>query len=404
MPEEGAAKGERISGNQMLHDRKNQKKYIYTGIGALIILSLLVRIKLISFQSEDYMVFISPWYNFIKVNGIQSFKYEFSNYNAPYLYFLFLSTLLPISKIVAIKGLLIIFDIFLASAAYFVVKFFRPKGFDALLSALAVMFIPTVLVNGVMWGQCDQLYVGCFLYSFYFGLKNKSRWSWIWFGFAIAIKLQAIFFLPVLVLMCFSRIRWYDIGWGISAFLIVTLLPLLEGRSLLSLINIYPDQINVYSEHLVLNAPTLYQWFPNITFQYLNTFATEFTLALVIFFVILSVVRNKLTDRDILIATSLVLYFVPFFLPAMHERYFFPAGIVSWLLFFCYPNALFILITVTMQVITLLSYSPFLFHSKPPIPFGILSFLVLLIITALTVVYFNLGQNSTKNLVRHGEV
>jgi Gpi18-like mannosyltransferase len=375
-----------------LHDQKRHKSVILICLAGLILLSLLARKSLIDFKNPDYQTF-SAWYDFIKSHGIHSFKYDaaqgFSVYNPPYTYFLYLASLLPVSKLVAIKGILALFDVFLAVSVYFVVKLFRPHGYIPIIAAISTMFLPTVLVTGVMWGQFDQLYVGSFLLSLYFGLKNNSKWAWIWFGLAIAVKLQAIFFLPVLIIMCFKRIRWYDAVWGAGAFLVVTLPPMLAGRSLGSLLSIYPNQINLFNGNLVLNAPTLYQWFPNSVFPYFNHMATALAIAAAITLLLVSLLYKKFSNKDILLVTSLCLYLIPFLLPAMHERYFFPAGIGSLVLAFAYPSRLYAGIALLMQAITLFSYCPFLFNTVP-VPFYILSLGVLLIIYLLASQYLSL--------------
>ena len=277
-------------------------------------------------------------------------------------------------------------------SVFVVVKVFKPIGYAPIIAAISTMFLPTVLMNGVMWGQFDQLYVAVILFSLYFGLKNNSRWAWIIFGLAISIKLQAIFFLPILAIMCFKRIRWYDALWGLAAFIIVTIPPVFAGRSLISIFKIYPNQINLFNGNLVLNAPTMYQWFPNSSFQYINHMATILGISAAIGLILSSIIYKKFSNKDILLATSLALYLIPFLLPAMHERYFFPAGIVSLVLFFAYPKTIYAALAVLMQVITLFSYIPFLFNVPPPLSFTMLSILVLVIICMLSAQYLDLPK------------
>jgi Gpi18-like mannosyltransferase len=371
-----------------LHDEKARRLAIFGCLGILILLSLLARKSLIDFQNTDYKSF-SHWYDFVKDHGLGSFKHAFSNYNPPYTYFLYLITLLPVAKIVAIKGLMAVFDIFLAVSVYLVVKVFRPRGYTPLIAAVTTMFLPTVMVTGVMWGQFDQLYVAGLLMSLYYGLRDNSKWAWIWFGVAIAVKFQAIFFLPVLGIMIFKRVRWYDAIWAAGAFLLLTLPPMLAGRSLSSLLGIYPAQARIFNGNLTLNAPNMYQWVPNSLFPYLNHAGIGLALAACLFILLFTLLHRKFSRHDLLLCATLVLYVVPFLLPAMHERYFFPAGIASTVLAFAYPSALYVGIAVLMQAVTLFSYGPFLF-SMTPVPFGLLSALVLLIICALSAKYLGL--------------
>ena len=89
-----------------LDNDKARKYTINFCLFALILLSILIRKSLIDFKNADYQIF-SSWYDFIKIHGIHSFKYGadagFSNYNPPYTYFLYIASLLPLSKAVVIK-------------------------------------------------------------------------------------------------------------------------------------------------------------------------------------------------------------------------------------------------------------------------------------------------------------
>ena len=59
-------------------------------IAAGIILAILIRYSLLDYKSLDYTGKFSHWYNFIKSNGFSAFATNFSNYNPPYLYLLYL--------------------------------------------------------------------------------------------------------------------------------------------------------------------------------------------------------------------------------------------------------------------------------------------------------------------------
>lgn len=376
-----------------LHAEKNQKWVIVGLLALLFILAVVIRKSLIHFQNPDYMIF-SSWYDFVKAHGIHSFKAGFSNYNPPYTYFLYIATLLPISKIVAIKGLLFVFDVVLAVSVYLLVSVFRSRKV-ACTAALASLFLPTVMITGVFWGQFDQLYVACMLFSVWAALRGKSQWAWAFFGVAVAVKLQAIFLLPALSIFIFKKIRWYDAIWGIVSFLLLTLPPMFTGRSLHSLLDIYPAQARLFSGVLTLNAPNMYQWFPNSAFQFFNQMGIYLTVAVVVFVLLASLWYKKFSNRELLVVSSLMLYVMPFILPAMHERYFFPAGVLSLVLAFAYPTRTFIAIAVLMQIITLFSYGPFLFGTLL-IPFTFLSLGVLVIICMLTTAYMGWGVKRSK--------
>ena len=92
-----------------------------------ILLALGLRFALLGFESGDYGMFLSRWYDFIVARGLLgAFRYSFSNYPPLYLHLLALGTLLPIPKLYAIKAVSIVFDFVAAAAAYGIVQEERP--------------------------------------------------------------------------------------------------------------------------------------------------------------------------------------------------------------------------------------------------------------------------------------
>lgn len=362
-----------------------ENKVIYAIFIALFALSFLIRIDLIKYQTFDYNYYFSNWYDFLKTNGIHGFQYSFSNYNPPYTYFLYIATLLPLSKIVAIKSITILFDYVLALSVYLVVKLFRPQNHIPLIAALITLFLPTVILNGVFWGQIDQIYVAFMLFSLYEGLQNKSKKTWVFFGIAMAIKLQAIFFAPVLLFMLFKRVKWYDAVYGLIAFAVLTFPPMLVGRSFQSIISIYRSQSSLYSSYLSLNAPNIWSWFPNSVSHYFDSVGVLITGAAVLLVILLGVLYKKYNRKDIVVLTSFMLFLVPFLLPEMHERYFFAAGIGALILAFVYPK--YAWIALAMQAITVFTYLPYLFNLDT-IPMYMLAIFVMVLTYIVGWLYF----------------
>jgi Gpi18-like mannosyltransferase len=68
-------------------------------LGLLFLLAIALRISLYHIETSDYTVFLSQWYDFIQTHGgFAALKYNFSNYNVPYLYILTLATYIPSRK------------------------------------------------------------------------------------------------------------------------------------------------------------------------------------------------------------------------------------------------------------------------------------------------------------------
>ena len=377
-----------------LHAPASQRWATSVVLVLLGLLSVAVRVSLVGFQNADYHLF-SAWYDFARSHGIGSLRYGasngFSNYNPPYSYFLYLLTLLPLPKIVALKGLVGLFDVVLAGSVFLLVRVFSRRAVVPIAAGLVIMFLPTVLVTGVLWGQFDQLYTAFLLLSLWAALTGRGRWAWVFFGVAVSIKLQAIFFLPVLGVLSFRRIRWWDAIWGVASFAVLTFPPVLAGRSVGSLLSIYPDQAKLFQGRLTLDAPNPYQWVSNRMYPYLNGAGIFLALAACLFILLISVLEQKFSPAESVLISALVLYVVPFLLPAMHERYFFPAGIAVVVLAVVRPTVSHVGLAVLGQAVTLLSYCPFLFRTTP-VPLGVLALGNLIIIWVLAAVFLGAGS------------
>ena len=359
----------------------NKKLVLFVGFYFLAFLSLVLRFTLLHFKSQDYILDVEPWFEYLKLHGVGALKFNFSNYNLPYLYLLLIGTLLPLPKIVVIKGISIAFDLLLAYGVYLVVKHFRSNEYLPHVAALTTLFLPTVFINSAMWGQCDSTYTSLLLFAFYFLLRHRYAWMWVMWGLAFAFKLQAVFLLPLLLIagMRFKLWKW---SWTVLAIFIVFAIPaMLAGRSFSSILQIYTQQVGFYNA-LTLHAPNFYQWIPNSLFSYFHYFGIVLTMSLVVAIALLVYYYERFSDQALLLVATLIVLVVPFFLPEMHERYFYPAEIFTLLTAFIYRPAMWY--APVMQFVTLCAYTPFLFNAKPVLPLGIVAIFVLVMIAHLT--------------------
>lgn len=336
-------------------------------LSILFILSILLRLALIDFKSGDYESFLKPWYNFIHTNGgFLALKQKFADYNMPYLYLLTLATYLPLKKIVAIKLISIIFDYILASVAFFAIYKITKNKSKAIFSFFAILFLPTVVLNSALWGQCDVIYTTFALISIIALITNRPQIACIFFGISLAFKLQAIFIAPLfLFLFLNKKIKFKDLLW-IPTMLLIAVLPVIAiGKPIKEALLVYIQQAGTY-KFLTMNAPNFYQWLPNSHFEILNKAGLIFAAAITIGFVTLLYTRKNKTDTTPQAILSIATFFallVPFLLPTMHERYFFLADILALLLAIIQPR----LWPIPTLIITasFFSYLPFLFGSEP---------------------------------------
>jgi Gpi18-like mannosyltransferase len=153
------------------------------------------------------------------------------------------TTFLPIPKLIAIKTLSVIFDIVLGIFTYLLIRLKYKRSYAAIIGALVVLFAPTIFINSSAWGQCDAIYTSFCLGSLYFSLKERPGWACVFFGLALSFKLQAIFFLPVLLLLVLKKMLPIKYLALIPLVFLLMLAPaFIAGRDAGSLLTVYVSQ------------------------------------------------------------------------------------------------------------------------------------------------------------------
>lgn len=326
-------------------------------------LALAVRLVLVDFQSMDYRAFVAQWYDFIKANGgFSALRYEFANYNVPYLYLLAILTYLPVPTLIGVKVISILFDLLLAFYTYKLVALKYPRGWVPFLAAVTVSLLPTVVTNGAMWGQCDSIYAAFGVGAVYYAVRSRPWLACVFFGLALAFKLQIVFLFPLLlILVLLRKVPWPGLLVVPGVVLLLDGPALLVGANPAQLLSVYVDQAGEYTR-LTLNAPNVYQ-FLTVTnsADMIRNAGVLFTGTLALI-VILGVVASRMAltiPRVVLLATVFAIL-VPFFLPAMHERYFYLADALSVIVAFYFPRRLWP-VPLLVQFASFFSYTPFLF-------------------------------------------
>jgi Gpi18-like mannosyltransferase len=362
----------------------------------LFLLSIVLRISLYKVINGDYTSSLYPWYSYIKDHGgFSALKDSFSDYNLPYLYLLAFATYIPIDPLVVIKSTSVVFDLVLALFTYLILRLKYQRSCIPILGAIILLFTPTVFINSAAWAQSDAIYTAWCLASLYCLLSKRPAWACVFFGLAISFKLQAIFFLPVLLVLFLTRKLSFRYLILIPVVFLVLLVPArLEGRDIWSLLNIYVEQTQTYSWSLVLKAPTFYQWIPNADVAILRDagvqppsqdfgnwiqmgkILTTAIVALISFLVVRS--RRPITPEILLKLTLVFSVAIPFFLPEMHDRYFYLADVISIIYAFYFPRYFYL--AIIEQLCSCMGVLPSVLAKNPTINLGYVAFAVLFLI------------------------
>ena len=247
------------------------------------------------------------------------------------MYFVSLSTLLPVPGLYAIKVFSVGADYL---AGWFVLRLMARQysaGVRPWAALSAFLFLPTVVINGALWGQCDIMYVCGFLASlFYLYGKATHCGSLIAFGLfpllsqAPGKSSSGVPLLAGLASIITRRLPWRMIWVPLAVYLVCSIPAILAGRPILEAIGHWAMVDNLPG--LTLGAANWYQWvferepdvfwWPGIV---LTLVGTAFLLLWA-----LEPRHPGLTEAQWLISLALLsVLYPPFFLPGMHERYFF---------------------------------------------------------------------------------
>lgn len=335
-----------------MHKHRELTNEQFENMGFLVlitVLAMLCRFLLFPFESGDYRQFLQGWYAALKDNGgFAAVGMNIGDYMPTYLYLLAGFTYFPVSGLVAIKLVSSLADIALA---YYVMKTVRLKFEDPLYGVMAyavVLFLPSVVLNSAVWGQCDAVFTAALVACVYYFMVDKEYQAVAAYAIAFIFKLQAVFLAPFLLLLLIKR------RVKISTFLIIPFVYLLAvlpamflGRSMKELLTVYFSQAGQY-KMIAMFLPNLYTWLPEDTPEYISAAAVMFAGALTVT-ALFYLYKKKFVFTDELFVTMALFFalFLPFILPHMHERYFYLADILSVIFAFYFPKMLYVpLVTV----------------------------------------------------------
>ena len=224
-----------------------------------------------------------------------------------------------------------------------------------------MLLLPTVLLNGALWGQCDGVYVALAVLAIYLTLDDKPVGSMLCITLAFGFKVQAVFVMPIYaVFLMQGKIRWKHLAIFPAAYVLLVLPAVLLGRPFLDTITLYFNQTGSIGSGLNYNSPSIFAIFwqisepePASTIAIVGAFVYTVNLLAAAW-----VHRERLTDKAVIALALLFAIGVPFLLPHMHDRYFYAADILS-VVFACAIPVLFLAAPLT-QFASLLGYHAYL--------------------------------------------
>ncbi|MBQ7785471.1 MAG: hypothetical protein IJ381_04910 [Clostridia bacterium] len=357
--------------------------------GAFAAVTMLARVAMLDFVTADYRAFLSGWMEVFRQGGVRMLAENVGDYNLMYQYVLLLASKVPLKDLYLIKWFSVVFDYALALAMMRAAGYYG--GERAKLPVLLMMqILPTVLLDGACWGQCDSVYVFFIVMSLYWLETGKPVRSAAMLAISFAFKLQTIFFFPIVLLgLIHKRYKLRDAAVFAAAYLVTLLPAVMAGRPPLDALMVYVNQsMGQYYHRLVYGAPNLYIFFPlmeldtkpaftwmrNIKginadglseyldmdlFPDLQHAALYACVLLVLIAVVYWLIHYREVTPDMTLEMALFFaLFLPFVMPKMHERYYALADMLAILYACRHRNRRFMPLLVAGA--SLLSYLPYI--------------------------------------------
>lgn len=372
-----------------------QKHVLIIGFAAVSVIALMLRRSFLDVTSGDWLCFLNPWIGQLnQYSGLNGIGHEIGEYNVLYTLFLNIIAKTPSNDLYEVKALSILFDyicaLLIIRLAFGKKDFISPKS---LIVFTIAMMSPISFLDSAYWAQCDGIYTAVILICLYCLVSEKYLGTMIAFGFAIALKLQAVFFLPVLVIYYFATKKMsakYILAAPVVYFL--TILPaIIAGRDFMETLKIYTKQTKLYSS-LTMNCPNIY-YILSGDFEMFKKMGMLLTMT-ILGIAACYFIYHKITSRNAYILLAFWCSMVcVYFLTNMHERYSYMACIFG--IVYAAVNKKGWWIALGVNLVSLLSWTPYLFNITV-VRFEYLSIVNLILLTVLSVQLFTVKNETVK--------
>ena len=354
-----------------------EKHFYELAAGVVLLFSIAITVKLMTFKfagsyiSGDFNNYLMAWITQYRQLGIvKGLASRVGNYYVPYNLYLALLSVLPVDEGIGISFLSCLFEYI---AVIFVYKFlvllmenrtqgvFKETNKRALFCSLMLLYLPSCLVNGTLWKQCDAIYTCFIIIALYLIFQKRFHLGFFVFGIAFIFKLQTLFMIPFLLVLylLYFEFSILEFLWFPGMYIVAGLPAIACGKSAY-------DTYATYFRQGVIGKMTV--GFPNIycfgldsyeamTFPALLICASIFVFAAVFF----RRRRELVTPKLLVLMAGWLFMTCPMFLPGMHSRY----DYLAILLITVYALAFDLRMApaaVIMNVVAMFTYGSYLFH------------------------------------------
>lgn len=303
-------------------------------IGLSLLAAVFIRVFLApnTELSPDYDFFYKSWVQFYRDNGgLKGLEWAPGDYYVPFNVIYALCSYLPCDTWVPLSILPCICEFV---SAFFIYKIFNLLSGKKELSAfvgVATLFLPFVIFNGSLWKQVDAVYTCFLVITLYEVIKENYTKAFIFYSIAFTFKLQAIIFLPALLILYINggfkkkKFSVLEFFWIPVIFLVAGLPEVLAKHGLKATYFAYFAQTG----ELQSEGYGMVSFFPNLyNFGFDNYDQLLSKGAVLLLFTVLMFIaffcyrhRENFDEKKVIGLVIWTAYTCVMLLPGMHERY-----------------------------------------------------------------------------------
>lgn len=313
------------------------KYYLFIMVAAVTAAILVAEFLVIRYPTNDMVGYVFNWIKSIKEVGFTSFWTVKADYSPLFLFFCAIISLLPAGENITVngttynvnymyyvKGFYFLCIIGMGIGIYLIIKKLTSSNWKAALGYCVTIVLPTVFMNSAIWGNSDVTLALAMVFCLYFALTSHSRLAFLMLGFALGNKLQAVFLLPFLTYLLLNRkLKLYTVIYAFIGLCITFLPSWIFGAPFTKPFEFFGVQINNY-HNLTYGCANMWH-LVNFRGDEVSKGATWVALALIgLLLAGIHLRRIELDNKDNMFKVAILTIMATcFFLPHMHERYFY---------------------------------------------------------------------------------
>ena len=298
---------------------------------------LFAEFKVITYPTNDLVGIVFRWVRDIKANGFTSFWKIDADYSPFFLFMCAIVSVLPAGETIKVnnftfeknyiyyfKGFYFLCIIGMAIGVYLITKKLTNSKNKSMIAYIITMVLPTVFMNSAIWGNSDSMLGLTLVFAIYFALIRKDYLAFFILGLSLGNKLQAVFLIPFFAYLILNRkLKLHAIIFGVIGLFVTFIPSWLCGAPFGQPFSFIGVQMGRWPQ-LTLGCANMWHLI-NFQGDVVSKNATWIGLAIigVIFAIVYMRKINVENTHNWFKVMIFLIFAVIFFLPYMHERYFY---------------------------------------------------------------------------------